>query len=272
MNRVQMFFRNDDPDTFEFGDKRQELRKLVELFIGLKVPLTHAVVPKTVTPETVEYLRGQKRAHPELVEIVQHGFQHHNYGRGEFDDTRNHEQQTADIQEGRRLLREKFDVDVFFPAFVFPHGGYTRVSLQVLDELGFKVLSCYWKFGLKHRIAYSLCRPLGIGPVGKYHISYHGRRFARFGFYECSNCINVIRSMSPPLYFSAEVLFSKLLRARKHDRTIGCVLHYNTLDQSEAGEANFLKLREFVQRVREADWIECVTLEKAYRRMSNGSR
>lgn len=263
MKKIKIYFRNDDPDTFEFGDKRNELRQLTELFVEAGVPLIQAVVPKILTEETRDYFINIKQNKPELIEFVQHGYQHIKYVRGEFDESRSYEEQYEDIQAGKMLMVEKFG-DLFFPAFVFPFGIYTKDSMKVLDALNFKVLSCFWKNTTKHRIVYKMCHLFNIGPLFKYHISYHMKRYGKYKFYEFSNCINVIKKLDPVIYFSPQELYEQLLNISKRTDLIGVVLHYNTLN-NQTGTENLDKVKTFLEMLKKTEWVEFVTLEKYYR-------
>ena len=259
MRKVSIYFRNDDPDTFEFGDKRTELRQLTDLFYEMEVPLIHACVPKTITDETVEYFKELKRKNPDLIEFVQHGYQHQLYVTGEFDETRTYDEQYNDIKRGQEILKEKFG-DLLFNGFVFPFGGYADYSMKIIDELGFDVLSCYWKYDFLHRLVYTIFRPFNMGPVLGYHISYHHRKYKKFKFYDYSNCVNVLKTGDPYIYKSADEMFQMVVEAAKHTKLIGVVHHYNTLND-KTGPDNLKKTREFLEKIKNTEWIECTTLE-----------
>ena len=70
-NKKLIFLRNDDiRQTLD-----QTLIDLTMVCMEHKVPISHAVEPANVTTEVAEWLIGMKIKYPQLIEIIQHGYQ-----------------------------------------------------------------------------------------------------------------------------------------------------------------------------------------------------
>jgi peptidoglycan/xylan/chitin deacetylase (PgdA/CDA1 family) len=132
---VNVFFRDDDVDEDE-----PTLRRLLDLFAKKNVPVILGVIPAKLTDECVHLLSQFTAA----IEIVQHGWQHVNHeltGRKcEFGSSRSFDEQLADIAQGQARMYEAFGRQ-WFPAFVPPWNRCTSDTYQVLEQLGFRVLS-----------------------------------------------------------------------------------------------------------------------------------
>jgi hypothetical protein len=76
MPRTFVFFRNDDVNRMEPG-----LVETTDILNGLDIPISHAVEPGNLDPQTREWLRSRAA---NGVEIVQHGFSHTRHDLGEF--------------------------------------------------------------------------------------------------------------------------------------------------------------------------------------------
>lgn len=77
------FFRNDDLRN-KLDDS---LIKITDLFIKYNIPITHSVEPANVSEEVVKWLVDVKKKYPDLIEIMQHGYEHkikNNFKKGEF--------------------------------------------------------------------------------------------------------------------------------------------------------------------------------------------
>jgi predicted glycosyltransferase len=137
--KVEIFFRDDDIDEDE-----EKLQTLLDLFLRYEVPLNLAVIPGSLTPAGVALLKVRCAAHPELIELNQHGWRHINHeptGRKcEFGPSRSFAEQYDDIQRGQRLLTEAFGQN-FSPVFVPPWNRLTPSTRQALIRLGFDALS-----------------------------------------------------------------------------------------------------------------------------------
>ncbi len=132
---LNVFFRDDDVDEDE-----PTLRRLLTIFAQRNVPVILGVIPATLTPECTSLLTEFSAS----IEIVQHGWQHMNHeltGRKcEFGSSRSLPEQLADIARGQARMNEAFG-EHWFPAFIPPWNRCTAQTYQVLDQLGFRVLS-----------------------------------------------------------------------------------------------------------------------------------
>ncbi len=131
-----------DDDVFELDWK---LRKFCQLILALKMPVIFGVIPKKITPATVNFLNQLKEEYPDLIDIVQHGYQHKNYSQNsnykyEFGPKRTYLQQKNDILAGKKLMEKYFGKN-FTPAFIPPFHGYNLDTLKVINELGYKIFS-----------------------------------------------------------------------------------------------------------------------------------
>ena len=136
---VSFFFRDDDA-----GWQDESLFRLLDLFLGHRVPIDLAVIPKAVTEDLAARLNKLLDSEPDLVSLHQHGYEHVNNeadGRKhEFGPTRYRFQQLSDIKTGKQLLTYHFGKRLE-PIFTPPWNRCTRITGECLVELGFKVLS-----------------------------------------------------------------------------------------------------------------------------------
>ena len=151
MSQTAYIFRWDDVSPHQ--DKRK-FQSLVDLFIKYGVPAVLGVVPRNTDkeimfdgmpePEFADQLRTLANSG---WEIAQHGYQHlkHTENGGilglnaasEFAG-RDYADQLADIETGRRILRDYgFDPVTFIP----PWHSYDKLTLQALAAAGFGILS-----------------------------------------------------------------------------------------------------------------------------------
>ena len=96
----EYFFRNDDVR----GSLDGSLVRIQELFIKRGIPITHAVEPANITEDVVNWLLSVKDKHPNMVSIMQHGYDHsikniRQYG--EFGGDRTYDEQYQDIGNGK---------------------------------------------------------------------------------------------------------------------------------------------------------------------------
>jgi hypothetical protein len=144
MNKC-FFFRNDDVRS----SLDNSLIQLTNIFIDRNIPITHAVEPANITPEVIEWLLDKKKNHPNLIEIIQHGYNHKlNYKteiggkirKGEFGGSRDFNDQYSDIKKGMELMDSYFG-NLWFKAFTFPYGARNKDAIKALDALNFKVVN-----------------------------------------------------------------------------------------------------------------------------------
>lgn len=198
--QVDIFLRDDDIDEDE-----ETLRHLLDVCLARSVPLNLEIIPGRLTTPTIKLLGNHKRFHPTLLELNQHGWQHHNHepnGRKcEFGISRTFEQQLQDIGQGKRLLEEIFE-DRFYPAFTPPWNRCTEDTLRVLDQLGFEVFS----------------KTRGKQPVTGYR------------FQEISISLDLFRWNGGATLRPANELLNQLINQLGTINPIGIMLHHKVMD------------------------------------------
>jgi peptidoglycan/xylan/chitin deacetylase (PgdA/CDA1 family) len=134
---VQFFFRDDDA-----GWEDESLWQLLDRCQANTVQIDLAVIPVELTAVLADSLCD--RASTGLVHLHQHGFRHVNHeadGRKyEFGPSRSHDQQLADIAQGRALIGGQLHPYVE-PIFTPPWNRCTDQTAAALANLGFQVLS-----------------------------------------------------------------------------------------------------------------------------------
>lgn len=226
-NKKTIFFRNDDVRN----SLDNSLIELTGLFISNKVPVAHAVEPANVSQEVVKWLLKEKTDHPDLIEIIQHGFDH-NIGnqniKMEFGGVRGFEDQLIDIKKGVGLMNTYFG-NLWTPVFTFPYGTYNRDSLKAISVCDYKVLSSKIKFSGKARLKNFAGRALNIDNFGGKHINYHPGLRKNYGFREISVSANLIKSYTAydtAIHYSLEEIIDQILLAGKYTDIIGILLHH----------------------------------------------
>lgn len=138
-NRVDVFLRDDDVDTFEPG-----LLNLIHFLDTHRLPCNLAVIPGLLSSGAADYLRPLLAEESALVSLSQHGYRHINHeesGRKcEFGDSRTYEAQLADILTGREFFDEHFRgqlPDVFVP----PWNRCSPNGLRAIKDAGFSIYS-----------------------------------------------------------------------------------------------------------------------------------
>lgn len=136
---VSIFLRDDDIDVEE-----ETLRQLLDVCIANYVPINLEIIPASLTEPTIQLLRQYKDAHPDLIELDQHGWQHANHERAgrkcEFGPSRSYAEQYTDIARGKALLEAALK-QRFSPVFTPPWNRCTADTFRVLHELGFQIFS-----------------------------------------------------------------------------------------------------------------------------------
>lgn len=136
---LHVFLRDDDVDQDE-----ESLKSLLDITMARGVPMNLEIVPGLLTDSCVSTLRNVLRADPALLSLNQHGWMHANHEREgrkcEFGPSRSLALQAEDIARGKTILESVFE-DRFYPAFTPPWNRCTEDTYQVLDELGFLILS-----------------------------------------------------------------------------------------------------------------------------------
>lgn len=228
---ITLFFRNDDPDVFYYGDKRDMLYRLTDVFVERKVPIVQAIVPGMVSNRTVEYF-NRIDEQSNILEFIQHGWKHSKYNLGEFDKSRTYKQQLDDIGRGKQQMYDFFD-NKFFLAFTAPYGAYTKNTFNVLSKEKFRVLSSGVAFTQERRYFDGLGRLFNKPFLFGKRVSYHGRRLAKYDFVELSTSINIIRRMSPPEMLTKTEILERISSATAFTNHIGILLHHIFLSKND---------------------------------------
>jgi len=228
---ITLFFRNDDPDVFYYGDKRDMLYRLTDLFAERNVPIVQAVVPGTITNRSINYF-NKICEQSNILEFIQHGWKHSKYSIGEFDKSRTYKQQFDDIAVGKEKMHELFG-NRFFMAFTAPYGVYTKNTFSVLSKEKFRVLSSGVAFTQERRYFDGLGRLLKRPFLFGKRISYHGQRLAKYDFVELSTSINIIRKMSPPEMLTKNEILEKISSATAFTQHIGILLHHIFMSKND---------------------------------------
>lgn len=136
----RMFLRDDDAGVWS-----EHLGWMLEQVQELRIPLVCAVIPAALDGMTCRRLAGMKRKHPELLDIVQHGWSHADHSRPgenkyEFGPSRSPARQLCDILRGRLVMEKRFK-GLWTRAFVPPFHGFDDHTLLAAASAGFRVFS-----------------------------------------------------------------------------------------------------------------------------------
>lgn len=237
-NKPIFFFRNDD--VRESLD--ESLIRLTDLFLKHEIPLAHAVEPANVSKEVSDWLLGLKKTHPELIEIIQHGYDHNHQQpsrKMEFGGKRTYNDQLTDIMKGKNLMNKYFD-DLWDPIFTFPYGTFNEATIKALDESGYLGFSSKIKFELKSRFKDKSGRLLGRNTIFKRMVSYHPGRYSSYSLKEISVSVNPIRTYInsiEAIHYPFSEIHKQIKTSIKYTRLIGVLLHHryhnNYLDTLE---------------------------------------
>lgn len=120
----------------DVGDSDWQTYFVIQLCILHRLPISCQVVPNWITSGVSSYLNTLIKNYPDMIEIVQHGFQHKSYAavgakNFEFGFHRNYEEQQLDIQEGKRLLQQHFPVGLT-PSFTPPWDVLNQDAIKAL--------------------------------------------------------------------------------------------------------------------------------------------
>lgn len=230
-----VFFRNDDVGLYSRETVARELVNLTNLFFANDIPICHAVVPKAINIETVQWLRRVKLSHPDLISIGQHGFGHIHHGKGEFDRKRTYQQQKKDIEKGLQLMKDYFSSD-FSYWFAPPWVKYNRHTKEICDKLGFKIFSGGVSPRLYARVFNAMGRSLNLNVLGFKEVSYHNaKHFSQqnFDIEEVSVSIDVLQSYRHKQIKTLGIILKRFGHCRKYYDVIGFMLHHWAFDKEE---------------------------------------
>jgi hypothetical protein len=256
-----LFFRNDDVratlDT--------PLVEITNLFIENEIPLTHAVEPGNISPEVINWLLDIKSKYPNLIEIMQHGFDHsvkNNICIGEFGGQRNYEEQYADICKGKDLMNKYFG-NLWFPAFCFPNGTYNFNAMKAVTDNGFKVVNGGWEIDLKHNLFYFVSHLMNKELFFKYKVPYNLEYRPKNKIFQINMNISIIDKYHDEETASIMLSLAELITETKRfiaEKTIGILLHhrYHNSEQKIKLIDNYLKWLKI------QPGIQFATMEKIY--------
>lgn len=222
-----VFFRNDDVRNV----LDESLISLTSLCIKHRVPISHAVEPGNVTSEVAEWLIGEKKKHPELIEIIQHGYNHNLSNpsqKMEFGGTRNFEDQYEDLKKGKAIMDQLFG-GLWSPVFTFPFGTYNKYSLQAINQLGYKAISSKMQFSAKVRLKNFIGKSLGKDMLLGKKINYHPDIRKGYSIREISVSANLIKKYtgeSEADHFSLEEIKNQIAHASEYTEIIGVLFHH----------------------------------------------
>lgn len=187
LKKTIVCFRNDD-----VNDLTPELINLTEIFIKKGVSIAHTVEPGNLTASTVNWLKQLKQDYPDLIEIVQHGWDHSIYLKGEFDNSRSYQQQLDDLRRGKEKLEDIFGED-FFPMITIPFGVYNQDTIKAANTLQYKVFCGHYNYRVSRRLFYLVGRILGKGQLLGYHIANHLKYYPGTKLFEIDCAISFIK-------------------------------------------------------------------------------
>ncbi len=237
--RKVIFLRNDD-----VRDKLDdELIKLTEICINHEIPISHAVEPANVSNKVVNWLLEIKKQHPQLIEIIQHGYDHNLKNpviKMEFGGKRTYNDQLESIRAGKQLMDRYFN-DQWSPVFTFPYGTFNKDSLKLIDEFGYKAISSKVDFSEKTRLKNLLGKSLNRDFLLGKKISYHPGMRSNHHFKEISVSANVIKSYidhNRAVHYSNQDVISQITNASRHTDIIGLLFHhrFHTTELGRIGE------------------------------------
>jgi peptidoglycan/xylan/chitin deacetylase (PgdA/CDA1 family) len=232
----EYFFRNDDiRDTLD-----KELIDIHELFKRRKVPIIHAVEPGNVKPDVIRWLILQRQTCPEILSIMQHGYDHsikNLQKKGEFGGQRSYQEQYDDILNGKNLMNRYFG-DQWFQAFNFPYAPYNPAAIRALEDVGYLVLNSHYSCEWKRQLFYSVGHILGKGMLFDKHVSWNHRIYPGTTMYEISMNITFIKKYHNEHkdceFYDYEFLCSEIDKYINTAYPIGLLLHhrYHTTKES----------------------------------------
>ncbi len=259
-----MFFRNDDVR----GVLDKELIQITDLFIKYRIPITHAVEPANVTPEVIEWLLSVKKNHPDLIEIMQHGYDHtikNEQRKGEFGGQRTYDEQYADIKAGKDLMNQYFS-DQWFECFNFPYAPYNPAAIKAVNDVGYKVLSSHYNSEWKRRIFYFVGHVLRKGYLLNHHVSWNLRQYPGTSLFEIDMNAGFICKYTNEQTGSEMLSVEDLVElTRKYfgQRTIGILLHHRYHDTQEKIDL----VENYLEWAKDQSF-EFMTMEQVYAKFS----
>lgn len=230
-----LFFRNDDIRN----NLDDSLVKITKIFVEKNIPITHAIEPANVTKKVVDWLIEVKKKYPDLIEIMQHGYDHghkNKIKKGEFGGQRSYEDQYKDIKAGKDLMDEYFG-NLWFPAFNFPYGTYNPEAIRAVNDCGFKVINSHFNIEWKRQIFYKIGHILRKGFLFNHHVSWNLDYYPNTNLFEIDINVSFIKKYIDEEYNCEMLTLEEMIHETKRyfgQKTIGVLLHHryhNTKDK-----------------------------------------
>jgi hypothetical protein len=222
-----LFFRNDDVrDSID-----KELIDLTELCFKHKIPISHAVEPANVTLEVVDWLVKSKKEYPELLEIIQHGYDHNKNNpdtKMEFGGNRTYEDQLMDIKKGKEIMDNYFG-SLWSPVFTFPYGTYNYETLKAVNQLNYSAISSKVNYSTRSRAKNTFGRVLGKDFLLNKKISYHSLQRKHFNFREISVSANLIRKYTgnnTADHYTKQEIIEQVNLSSRFSNIVGVLFHH----------------------------------------------
>lgn len=228
MYQKKIFFRNDDVrNTLD-----ESLVELTNLHKEFKIPITYAVEPANVSQEVVGWLINEKKHNPNLIEIIQHGYNHnfdnkYSY-RMEFGKHRGYQDQYKDLKLGKDLMNEYFG-DLWFQAITFPYGSFNNDTIKAISDLGYLASSTSISFSRKHQVKNNIGRFLKLNNICGKKVSYHLKKRPQSNMLDVGVSVNFIKkyiSEEEAIHYNLHELQLKILENLKQTNVIGFLLHH----------------------------------------------
>ena len=232
---VHYFIRDDD-----VGALTEALRFFVETFFERELPVSYQIIPANFTQEAADYLLEKWRARPDLIEFGQHGLTHSMIVRGrqiwrEFGPERSYEEQSRDIAEGMRILRDRLGDEPPIRVFTPPQHKYDGATVRAAAAAGHRIFSGSSYPSRHHQLAYRMGRALGLSSLRHHGISYHERVRPEASIAELSISIPVDNGGA--LLLSAGSIRSALDEAAAASSTVGLMFHHAVYDAGDRRRA-----------------------------------
>lgn len=227
-----IFFRNDDVR----GSLDPSLIELTNIFFNAGIPICHAVEPANISLDVVSWLLEQKKRHPDLIEIIQHGYDHNKageYEKMEFGGNRTYYDQSVTIRDGQKIMNNYFGNE-WLPVFTFPYGSYNTATLRAIADSGFSALCTGTNFTMKGRLKNRIGVFFGKDIIAGKRVSYHQRIRVSCKLPEISTAVSVIKKYlneNEAVHYSIDELLEKISESEKYTSTIGVLFHHRFHEQ-----------------------------------------
>lgn len=257
----EVFIRNDDVR----GKLSDSLKYITESVLREGFCISHAVEPRNVTKDVVDWLLHYMDQYPEQMEVIQHGLDHNEKTEkpvGEFGGNRNFDDQLKELSEGRDLMNKWFD-DKWFPAFSFPFGTYNRATLLALESLSYPVITTGVRLTMKRRLLNLIGHIIQRKHFGRYNITYYGEAPPGYSLIEFPVMLNTTKQYSQPdggIQKNSEELMNDW-NGLKNFKTLGILTHhrFNTQDDTD-------NLIRFLKNIGETEDTHFSTIREIFKK------